>query len=303
MKIVVTGREGQVVSALIEAATTKSDLTVVALGRPELDLAKPETIWKSIEPHAPDVIVSAAAYTAVDQAEDEPDLAFRINAEGAGAVAKAAAELGVPVIHLSTDYVFSGTGQRAYSEADDTDPTGIYGASKLAGEKAVALANPKHLIFRTAWVYSAFGKNFLKTMLKLAEMRDEISVVGDQWGNPTSAHELANAIVAAITHIHRPGFENWGTYHLTGTGDTNWSALARHIMQTSQRLGGPFATIRDIATADFPTKARRPANSRLSNDKFGGEFGWKAPGWRESVAEVVGRMSGQPLSIEIEASR
>ncbi|RWE00373.1 MAG: NAD-dependent epimerase/dehydratase family protein, partial [Mesorhizobium sp.] len=180
MRLAVTGREGQVAASLIERGG--SDVEVVAIGRPVLDLARPDTIFAALEAARPDIVVSAAAYTAVDQAEDEKDLAFAINAAGAGKVAEAAAKLGAPVIQLSTDYVFDGSKDGAYVETDKTAPLGVYGASKLAGEEAVAAANPRHLILRTAWVYSPFGRNFVKTMLRLASDRDEVSVVADQWG-------------------------------------------------------------------------------------------------------------------------
>ncbi|RWD49471.1 MAG: dTDP-4-dehydrorhamnose reductase, partial [Mesorhizobium sp.] len=192
MRLAVTGREGQVAASLIERGGR--DVEVVAIGRPALDLTRPETIFAALEAVRPDIVVAAAAYTAVDQAEDEKDLAFAINAAGAGKVAEAAAKLCVPVVQLSTDYVFDGTKDGAYVETDATAPLGVYGASKLAGEEAVAAANPRHLILRTAWVYSPFGKNFVKTMLRLAADRDEISVVADQWGNPTSALDTADAI-------------------------------------------------------------------------------------------------------------
>ncbi|TIU32042.1 MAG: dTDP-4-dehydrorhamnose reductase, partial [Mesorhizobium sp.] len=187
MRLVVTGRDGQVAASLLEAGQAAAGVEVIAIGRPQLDLARPDTVIEAIAAAKPDIVVSAAAYTAVDQAEDEPDLAFAVNAVGAGKVAQAASRLGVPVIHLSTDYVFDGTKDAAYVETDATAPRSVYGASKLAGEQAVASANPHHLILRTAWVYSPFGKNFVKTMLRLAADRDEIAVVADQWGNPTSA--------------------------------------------------------------------------------------------------------------------
>ncbi|TIT02925.1 MAG: dTDP-4-dehydrorhamnose reductase, partial [Mesorhizobium sp.] len=182
------------------------------------------TVLAALEATRPDVVVSAAAYTAVDQAEDEKDLAFAVNATGAGKVAEAAARLGVPVIHLSTDYVFDGAKDGAYVETDATAPLGVYGASKLAGEEAVAAANPRHIILRTAWVYSPFGRNFVKTMLRLAADRDEIAVVADQWGNPTSALDIADAILhAAPKLIDDRNFAAFGVYHLAGEGDTNWS--------------------------------------------------------------------------------
>lgn len=290
MRLAVTGREGQVVSSLLEAGQL-AGVDVIAIGRPQLDLANPDTVVDAIAAVKPDIVVSAAAYTAVDQAEDEPDLAFAINAVGAGKVAEAAARLGVPVIHLSTDYVFDGSAPGAYVETDVTAPLGVYGASKFAGERAVAAAGPRHLILRTAWVYSPFGRNFVKTMLRLAADRDEISVVADQWGNPTCALDIADAVLHAATMLHGDkGFGAFGTYHLAGTGETNWSGFARHILDTSRVSGGPSARVRDITTADYPTKARRPANSRLSSAKFASAFGWSAPDWRLSTEAVVSRI-------------
>ncbi|AZO25108.1 dTDP-4-dehydrorhamnose reductase [Mesorhizobium sp. M1E.F.Ca.ET.045.02.1.1] len=291
MRLAVTGREGQVAASLLERAY--SDVEVVAVGRPVLDLARADTVFAALEAARPDIVVSAAAYTAVDQAEDEKDLAFAVNATGAGKVAEAATKLGVPVIHLSTDYVFDGTKDGAYVETDATAPLGVYGASKFAGEQAVAAANPRHLILRTAWVYSPFGKNFVKTMLRLAADRDEISVVADQWGTPTSALDIADAILHAAARLQdEKNFAAFGVYHVAGGGETNWSGFARHILDTSRAFGGPHASVRDIATADYPTKAKRPANSRLSSAKFASAFGWTGPEWQESVEAVVRRLVG-----------
>ncbi|MER9584687.1 dTDP-4-dehydrorhamnose reductase [Mesorhizobium sp. M0276] len=291
MRLVVTGREGQVAASLLEAGQGRTGVEVIAIGRPELDLAKPDTLIEAIAAGKPDIVVSAAAYTAVDQAEDEPDLAFAVNAVGAGKVAEAARRLGVPVIHLSTDYVFDGSKDSAYVETDATAPASVYGASKLAGEQVVAAANPHHLILRTAWVYSPFGKNFVKTMLRLAADRDEIAVVADQWGNPTSALDIADAILHAAAQLNGDkSFGAPGTYHLAGTGEANWSGFARHILDTSRVSGGPWARVRDIATMDYPTKARRPSNSRLSSAKFASVFGWNAPDWRQSTEAVVHRV-------------
>ncbi|RWL44468.1 MAG: dTDP-4-dehydrorhamnose reductase [Mesorhizobium sp.] len=293
MRLAVTGREGQVAASLVEAARGRDDVEVVAVGRPALDLARPDTVFAALEAARPDIVVSAAAYTAVDQAEDEQGLAFAVNAVGAGKVAEAAARLGVQVIHLSTDYVFDGTKDGAYVETDPTAPLCVYGASKLAGEEAVAAANPRHLILRTAWVYSPFGRNFVKTMLRLAADRDEIAVVADQWGNPTSALDIADAILHAAARLRDDrNFAAFGVYHLVGEGETNWSGFARHILDTSRALGGPHATVCDIATSDYPTRARRPANSRLSSARFQGVFGWAAPQWRESTERMVHRLGG-----------
>ena len=288
MRIVVTGREGQVARSLLEAAQPRKGVEVIAIGRPQFDLARPDGVAEALEASRPDLVVSAAAYTAVDQAEHEPEAAFAVNAVGAGKVAEATARLGVPIIHLSTDYVFDGTADRAYVETDPTAPCSVYGASKLAGEQAVAVSNPRHLILRTAWVYSPFGKNFVKTILRLATERDEIAVVADQWGNPTSALDIADAILWASAKLAGDGsFSAFGTYHLAGTGETNWSGFARHILDTSRASGGPWARVRDIATGEYPTKASRPANSQLSSAKFAGMFGWAAPKWRESAERVV----------------
>ncbi len=291
MKILVTGREGQVVQSLLEKAVQRPDLEVIALGRPELDLAKPDTVRSAIEAIKPDLVVSAAAYTAVDLAEDEQELAFAVNAIGAEAVAEAAKTCGVPIIHLSTDYVFAGDADEPYAETDVTGPRSVYGSSKLEGECLVTQANPKHIILRTAWVYSPFGKNFVKTMLKLAETRDALSVVSDQWGNPTSALDIADAIIQVADHLAvTPDFSAYGVYHLVGTGDTNWSGFARAIFSESAELGGPTATVTDIATADYPTKAARPGNSRLSTAKFQRVFNWSALHWQSSLRDVVARL-------------
>lgn len=291
MKIVVTGRKGQVVRSLLERASRRPDLRVVALGRPELDLADPVTVMAAVEAAKPDLIVSAAAYTAVDLAEDEAELAFAINAVGARAVAEAASACGVPIIQISTDYVFAGDTNSPYVETSITAPRSVYGTSKLEGEHLVAQANPKHIILRTAWVYSPFGKNFVKTMLKLAETHDSLSVVSDQWGNPTSALDIADAIIQVADYLATvPHFSAYGVYHLVGTGDTNWSDFARTIFRESAEVGGPTANITDIATTDYPTQTVRPANSRLSTAKFQEVFNWSAPHWQTSLRDVVARL-------------
>ncbi|MCR4265120.1 dTDP-4-dehydrorhamnose reductase [Nitratireductor sp. ZSWI3] len=293
MRIVVTGRQGQVALSLAERAALHPGIEIVHLGRPEFDLSRPRTIAPAIAAARPDIVVSAAAYTAVDQAEDEPEAAFAVNAEGAGAVAAAANEAGAPVIHLSTDYVFDGSLDRPYREDDPTGPQGVYGASKLAGEGEVAAANPRHLILRTAWVYSPFGRNFAKTMLKLAETRDRLAVVGDQWGNPTSALDIADAILLMVGTLNEDA-PIAGIYNVVGEGSATWADFARHVLSVSRAHGGPYAEVFDIPTSDFPTKARRPSNSRLSTERLARIFHHRLPDWRESVEATISRLISSP---------
>ena len=291
VKILVTGREGQVARSLAERAAGHPAIDLVTASRPELDLVDPETVMSAITAAKPDIVVSAAAYTAVDQAEDEPERAHAINALGAGAVAAAAASVGAAVIHLSTDYVFSGDKEGEYRETDQPDPQGVYGRTKLEGERAVAAANPRHVILRTAWVYSPFGRNFVKTMLGLAGQRDSIRVVADQWGNPTSALDIADGILRIAETIEsRDRADRFGIFHLAGAGSTNWSGLAKQVFAESRLHGGPFAQVEEIATEDYPTRARRPRNSRLCCEKLWDVYGWRAPDWRVSCRAVVERL-------------
>ncbi|MFC0408658.1 dTDP-4-dehydrorhamnose reductase [Roseomonas elaeocarpi] len=295
MRIAVTGREGQVVQSLIERAAHHG-VTVVAVGRPALDLARPETVLPALRDAAPDLVVSAAAYTAVDKAESEPELAERINGAGAGAVAAAAAAIGVPVVHLSTDYVFDGTLDRPYREDDPTGPIGAYGRSKLSGERAVAAANPDHAILRTAWVYSPFGANFIKTMLRVGATRDELTVVADQQGCPTAALDIADAVIAVGRNLIASRNEASrdealrGVFHMTGSGSTNWAEFASTIFSISARHGGPEARVRPITTAEYPTPARRPANSRLDGTKLTRVHGVTLPDWRLSTERCILRL-------------
>lgn len=293
MRILVTGREGQVARSLAECAAADPEIELVSVGRPQFDLLQPETIRSQILAAAPDVVVSAAAYTAVDQAEDELEQAFAVNAQGAGMVAAAAAEADAAVIHLSTDYVFSGDKPGEYVETDATNPRNVYGRSKLEGEKAVVAANPRHVILRTAWVYSPFGKNFVKTMLSLASQRDRLRIVADQWGNPTAAADIADGILRIAREVAAGGqAEFYGIFHLAGEGSTNWAGFARHVFAESVGHGGPSAEVEEIATADYPTKARRPGNSRLSCRKLQDIYGWQAPPWQQSSKTVVARLVG-----------
>lgn len=290
MRITVTGQTGQVARAVLERAP--AGVEAFALGRPELDLAQPETIAAALAASRPDVIVNAAAHTAVDQAESEPELAMRINGTGAGAVAQAAAALGVPVIQLSTDYVFDGRLDRPYREDDPVAPGSAYGASKLAGERAVAAATPDHAILRTAWVYSPFGRNFVRTMLKLGETREEVGVVADQIGCPTSALDIADALFAVARNLreHPRQASLRGIFHMVGQGEASWADLAEAVFAEAEALGRRPVRVRRITTADYPTPARRPGNSRLDCTKLDERHGISLPGWPEAVKSCVRRL-------------
>jgi dTDP-4-dehydrorhamnose reductase len=289
MRIVVTGRDGQVARCLAERAAPHTGVEIVLLGRPALDLCEPRTVTEAIRAAKPDLVVSAAAYTAVDAAEDDPAMAFAVNETGAGAVAAAARLSGVPVIHLSTDYVFSGDFAGAYREDMPTGPRGVYGRSKLAGEIAVGRENPDSVILRTSWVYSAFGRNFVKTMLDVAQKRDELAVVDDQTGNPTSALDIADAVIEIARQL-RAGRGRTGIYHYAGRGRATWCDLARQVFSESAARGGPSARVRGITTAEYPTKAARPQNSVLDTARIEAEFGVRPADWRGSVAHVVDRL-------------
>jgi dTDP-4-dehydrorhamnose reductase len=292
MRVLVTGRHGQLARSLGERARGRRDVELIAIGRPELDLERPDALAERVVRLAPDAIVNAAAYTAVDRAEDEPDRAWIVNAVAPGALAAAAASLDVPIVHLSTDYVFDGRGDRARTEDSPTAPLGQYGRSKLAGEEAVRRAAPRHMIVRTAWVYSPFGSNFVKTMMQLGRTRDSLTVVADQHGNPTSAIDLADGILTVLARWANGERTGEGeTYHLAGSGEASWFDFASAVFAECRRLGLPAASVAPIATADWPTRAVRPLNSRLDCTKFAREFGFVMPLWRGSVAAIVERLA------------
>lgn len=288
MKLLVTGTSGQLAQSLLEAGlATGAD--IVAIRRPQLDLAVPASIRPAIVGVRPDIVVSAAAYTAVDKAESEADLAIRVNGAGAGCVAETCDRLGIPLIHLSTDYVFDGSKSAPYVESDPTGPVSVYGRSKLAGEAAVQAACARHVILRTAWVYSPFGNNFVKTMLRLAASRPELGVVDDQIGCPTYAPHLAQAVLQIAVQLTTDGGK-WGIYHASGAGETTWCGFAREVFRLSGERGGPVAKINAITTADYPTPAQRPANSRLDCGKLAAAFHVRLPDWRHGAAECVSRL-------------
>lgn len=291
MKVAVTGLTGQVVSALIERAPRTVE--IIALGRPQFDLSMRHAVIGALRASGCDVIVNAAAYTAVDKAESEPDVAMQVNGEGPGYVAEIAAELGAPLLHLSTDYVFDGSQGRPYRETDATGPTSAYGRSKLAGEAQIVRRHPNHAILRTAWVYSPYGANFVKTMLRLGETREEVSVVADQIGNPTYAPDIAEALLAIAARMQAdPSPHLRGLFNLAGQGEATWADFAEAIFAEAQACGRSPVRVKRIATAEYPTPARRPANSRLDTTKLGETYGLVLPAWRVSVASCVRRLLG-----------
>ncbi|GHE54889.1 NAD(P)-dependent oxidoreductase [Camelimonas fluminis] len=296
MRILVTGTEGQLVRSLLERAkVADDDLSVIAMGRPDLDLTRPHAIASALARVDCDVIVNAAAYTAVDQAESEPGVAQTVNCDGAEAVAQAAARANIPFIQISTDYVFNGQKAGAWTEDDSPDPLSVYGKTKLAGEMAVQAATPKAVILRTAWVYSPFGKNFVRTMLRLAESRDELSVVADQTGAPTSALDIADGVIAVARHLvaHPDDRALHGVFHMTATAGSTaptWADFAEQIFGASRDLGGPSAQVRRITTAEYPTPAARPRNSLLDCTRLEQAHGVRLPFWEKPVADIVRRI-------------
>jgi dTDP-4-dehydrorhamnose reductase len=291
MRLYVIGGEGQIARSLREAAALDSDVVYGYGARPEVDLLEPSSI-KAIADFRPDVVVNPAAYTAVDRAESEPGQAFAINRDGARAAAVVAADQGVPIIHLSTDYVFDGKKQGAYIESDPVAPLGVYGQSKLAGELAVAETSPKHIVLRTSWVYSPFGSNFVRTMLRLAEQRDRLQVVDDQLGCPTYAPDIAGAIIAIARQVAgsrwNSGFA--GVTHLAGPDVLSWCGFAREIVRGAAERGGRDVPVEPIATSDYPTAAVRPASSALSTERLSATFGIRLPPMRDSLSDCLDRL-------------
>lgn len=290
--ILLTGASGQVGWELQRTLSTLG--RVVAPGHGEFDLARPETLPAALREIKPDLIVNPAAYTAVDKAESEQELAYAVNAEAPRVLAREAAKRGISLVHFSTDYVFDGTQLTAYSENDTTSPLGVYGASKLAGEEEVAASGAAHLILRTSWVYGMRGKNFLLTMQRLARERDKLSVVADQFGAPTWSRSIADASAQLLALWLSPGASAEdrqrlsGLYHLSCGGRASWHGFAEAILQDMQNRGEKPPALKAIATAEYPTPAKRPANSVLSNEKLKQTFGIAMPAWDTALALCLG---------------
>jgi dTDP-4-dehydrorhamnose reductase len=295
MRIVVTGATGQVGGALLSAL--RPGHSVVAIGRDKLDLARPDQIASALDRIAPDLIINPAAYTAVDRAEDERAIAFRVNAEAPGVIARWAAGRGVPFIHFSTDYIFDGSGSRPWREGDPANPLSAYGASKLAGDEAVRAAAGPHLIVRTSWVYAASGTNFLRTIVRLAKQRRELRIVADQVGAPTSAALIADAIasmVGADGSLLADRFAaSDGVVNLAASGETSWYGFAAAIVDGLKARDVALAVenIVPIATTEYPTKAKRPANSRLDLTRLCRVFGIDPPQWGQALGVELDRLA------------
>lgn len=288
MKILITGSRGQVGSSLVEQLKGMNNVELTALDRTELDITDAHAVKDLILSLTPDVIINAAAHTAVDRAEQEVELSYAINRDGPANLAHAANIIGAAILHISTDYVFAGDGGSLYSEIDVTGPQGVYGQSKLAGEIAVAEHCERHVILRTAWVFSEHGGNFVKSMLRLAGTRDELGIVGDQFGGPTYAGDIASALIYIANQIVEGNESCFGTYHYSGLPHVSWYEFAREIFKEASLQGilNKALTVNSITTSDYPTPAKRPANSRLNTDKIYNQFGIEASNWRLALKNL-----------------
>lgn len=295
LPILLTGGTGQVGAAL--RRLSGEGFQIHAPARDQLDLSDTNAIEAMVASRPWRAVISSGAYTAVDRAETDIESAWAVNARGPAALATAAARAGIPILHLSTDFVFAGTKTTPYVESDPIGPLGVYGASKAAGELAVAAANPRHLILRTAWVVSPDGNNFIKTMLRLAETRDEVSVVNDQVGCPTSADDIAAALKAVLPRLEAAD-PPYGTYHLVNSGEASWHGLATAVFGQAEAAGRKVPVLKAIPTSGYPTPAKRPGNSRLDTARLTGDFGLKLRPWQEAVSDVVTALLAQPAKQE-----
>ncbi|SFV14828.1 dTDP-4-dehydrorhamnose reductase [Pseudomonas sp. OV546] len=285
MKVLITGQHGQVSRELQLQLQGLGELIV--LGRDQLDLANADQIRQQIRVHRPDLIINAAAHTAVDQAESEPDAAFAINAIAPGVLAEEAKALGIPLIHYSTDYVFDGSKPAPYTEADTPNPLGVYGQSKLAGEEAIAAVGGDYLILRTSWVYSSHGKNFLLTMQRLLQEKPQMRIVADQIGAPTWAGSIARSTRALIERWQAGEPGEWGVYHLTNQGETSWFGFAEAIGEHLRTQGKACAELEAIPSSAYPTPAKRPLNSRLDCSRLQQQWHVSQPSWQDALRECL----------------
>ncbi len=294
-RVLLAGRNGQLGWELQRALAPLGEL--VALDRAGMDLADPDSIHRAIADARPQVIVNAAAYTAVDRAESEPAAAMRLNGVAPGIIAEEAARTGALVVHFSTDYVFDGSGDRPWREDDRAAPLSVYGRTKLAGEEAVRAAGAPYLIFRTSWVYAARGTNFLRTMLKLAGERSELKIVDDQVGAPTWARSIANLTASTLAQGRGPAAERSGLYHLTAAGAVSWFGFAQAIFAAATKRLTNFRapSVIPIPTSQYPLPARRPSNSRLDNSRLLATFGLTPPAWETMLEQCMDEIAKQEM--------
>ena len=287
MKVLITGKNGQVGSCLVSQLSNMTEINFLALSREELDITNAEQVSKIVNEYKPSVIINAAAYTAVDKAESEVELANAINNLGPKNLAKAAAQVNAAIIHISTDYVFAGNKEGLYTETDEVNPQGVYGQTKLAGEESVAQECDAHIILRTAWVFSEFGNNFVKTMLRLAQTRDTLGVVGDQFGGPTYAGDIAKAIISIAQQLQQ-GSTKFGVYNYSGYPHVSWQEFASEIFEKAfaKNLIQSPITVNSILTADYPTPAKRPANSKLDCSKITTDFSIQPSDWKAALNTI-----------------
>jgi len=284
MKVLIVGCHGQVGTELM-ALASNYNIEAVGFDHDKLDITDEKAVQVCVQAEQPDVVINAAAYTAVDKAEEDAEAAKAVNATGVAHLAKACAQADIPLVHISTDYVFDGSKAEAYVEDDTVSPLGVYGATKLEGEMLAQGICKKHYIFRTSWVFSAHGNNFVKTMLRLASEREELGVVADQYGKPTSAREIARVIYEVL----KSKKEAWGVYHLAQTKVTSWHGFATSIFAEAKNQGVRLniKTVNPIVTSDYPTPAKRPENSELNCEKLEKTFDIKLRPWSESLAEAI----------------
>jgi dTDP-4-dehydrorhamnose reductase len=296
MTILLTGAGGQV-GREIQRQANQAGISLVSMPRDQLDITDPDAVQQVVRETRPGIIINAAAYTAVDKAEDEPVLALRVNRDGAANLADAAEQAGIPLIHLSTDYVFDGNSPRPYLETDTVSPIGVYGNSKWEGEEAVRRHLAQHLIVRVSWVFGCHGHNFVKTILRLTQDRDKLRVVADQTGGPTYAGHIADLLLDLSRRIAAGDPIGWGSYHFCGSPVTSWHAFAEAIVHSGRRRGliDHPVTVDAITTADYPTRARRPANSALDCRKLEMAFALAPQAWQTGLDDMLARIAREDI--------
>lgn len=291
MKILITGAQGQVGKELVNIANQRS-YDVISAGRTELDITQLKSVEDYILSYQPDIVINAAAYTAVDKAEEDQAAAYAINCHGADNLATVCAKQNIPLLHISTDYVFNGLKADAYSEEDNISPLGVYGESKWQGEEAIRTQLTQHIILRVAWVFGAHGNNFVKTMLRLSKDKDELNVVADQFGGPSPAKSIAKTLISLVDIYRKDKNLHWGTYHYCGIEKTNWCDFAKEIFKQAREIGliKKEIQVNPVTTKEYSTLAKRPQNSMLNCSKLKNTFGIEMPDWRDGLNEVLTKL-------------